>query len=111
MTKTGDEFNAQAMPSQEMLRKLAYLAGQDNGSVMTGGVRPVSEDDRKNGKRSGASLVEEQLRQQQIRLLGERLDALDRASTEALRKANERLEEIRRNANRARDGRLGPVLN
>lgn len=103
----GNEFNASATPSQALLRRLAYLAAQGNGSVMTRGVRPGTDEDSRNGdRRSEESLARELFRQQQTRLIHDRLDALDRASAEALRKANERMEEIRRNANRAKDGRL-----
>ncbi len=35
----GEEFRLKATPSQELLRKLAYLATQDNDSVLTGGMK------------------------------------------------------------------------
>ena len=99
-----------ATPSQELQRKLAYLAAQGNDSVLTGGVtsaRRFGGGDDKTGKTNRlVEAVELLSRQQQILELNERLAALDRESLIALREAEERLEEIRRNANRTIDGRL-----
>ena len=106
----GEEFNIKATPSQELLRKLAYLARQDNDSVLTGGMRAGQRVGGADQKSARADRFFETLqfiqRQEQIRLLNERLNELDGASLEALRTADERLEEIRRTANRTRDGRL-----
>lgn len=40
--RPGEEFKIRATPGPELLRKLAYLAAQDNGSVLTGGIRSGS---------------------------------------------------------------------
>lgn len=110
----GEEFKIRATPDQDLLRRLAYLARQDNDSVLTGTLKSTqnfADSPRKVRADGFADFVtflsaEEQRRQQQIQQLGQRLDALDRASLEALREAEERLEGVRRNASRATDGRL-----
>lgn len=110
----GDEFRIQATPSQELLNKLSYLAAQGSGSVITDGFRSgpaAAALGRKGGTtESAAELLryldaQERAHQERMRLLEEEFDALDRASDRGLREARERLEEIRRTANRTRDGR------
>ena len=104
----GEEFRIKATPSPELMRKLAYLAAQDNDSVLTDGIRS-GKDFGAGGRRTGRAQRSAQLAQllmQQMLLLTDRLDALDRASEKALREAEERLAEIRRTANRTKDGRV-----
>lgn len=110
----GEEFNIRATPGQEHLRKLTHLAAHDTDSVFTGGVKsPRSLAGSAQSRKDGQILdtvqlltLEEWRRQEQMQLLAHRLDRLDRASEQALREARERLDEIRRTANRTEDGRL-----
>lgn len=110
----GEEFNIRAAPSQEHLRKLTHLAAHDTDSVFTGGVKsPRSLAGSAQSRKDDQILdtvqlltLEEWRRQEQMQLLAHRLDRLDRASEQALLEARERLDEIRRTANRTEDGRL-----
>lgn len=112
--RPGDEFRLQATPNEAVARRLAYLASQDNGSVMTGGFKRDDTDaaDR-NGNKATEHIAEmmdmaarqEQLRQEQIARLSDRFDALENAAREALIDAENDLAAILSNANRATDGR------
>lgn len=106
----GEEFRIMATPSQALLRKLNHLAQQGNDSVLTGSVKSAQNfqaRDRAAKDDDGVlQTVQMFAAQERLRELNDRLDALDRASTKALREAQENLEEVRRTANRTRDGRL-----
>lgn len=110
----GEEFKLRAAPDQELLRKLSYLSAQDSESVLTGGIQSPRGfgGEAKGNKRDGLAdnlqflTFEEQQRQDRLRRLNERLDDLDRQSLQALREAEQRLEEVKENANRTKDGRL-----
>ncbi len=110
----GEEFRICATPSPELLRKLAYLARQDNDSVLTGALRSTENFGSSSQKADQdrfaafAQLVasEELHRQQQMQELSARLEVLDSQSQQAVLETQKRLEEIRRNANRTTDGRI-----
>ncbi|MCB9958694.1 MAG: hypothetical protein H6843_08840 [Rhodospirillaceae bacterium] len=108
----GQEFRAAATPTQELWRKLAYLAAQDNGSVLSGQVgssNAEAENSRKSQRTAHltdlAQILEQQrLQTQQIQEINDRLHALDRASVRALHDAERLREELLRSANRTADG-------
>lgn len=109
----GEEFNIIAAPSQEMMRKLAYLAQQGNDSVLTGALESPQHIGADARSSRGDKFIEsvqllsmEEQRREQMRQLSDRLDQLDRASERAMREAQAQLDEMRRNANRTKDGRL-----
>lgn len=111
--KLGEEFSNIATPSPALLRKLAYLATKDTDSVLTGSARGAGRSKVIGGKAGDARGVEtvqllaaERSRQLQIQDLNNRLDQLAQENQKALELAKKRLEEMRENANRTRDGRL-----
>lgn len=114
MTTAKTDFQHSAAPGEDLSRRLAYLATQDNGSVMTGGFAKApgldGADDDKVRSRQGISAMEmlaqqEQIRQDQIARLNSKFDALELAAREALFDAENDLATILSNANRATDGR------
>lgn len=109
----GEEFRNVATPSREVLRKLVYLAEIGSDSVLSGHAGQREAFAAGRGKRPSDALhkitqILEQQRQHEQRTaeINSRLDALDRASARALREAEERLDRIRRDANRTIDGRI-----
>lgn len=109
-----DEFQISATPGEELSRHLAYLAAQDNGSVLTGGfIKDAAALEREDSDRAGEQAAtameflarQEQLRQQRLAELSNRLDALEQAVHDALIDAENDLAEILSNANRDRNGR------
>jgi len=110
----GEEFRIKATPSPALWRKLAYLAAAGSDSVLTSNVQSGGNTGASARKTQDADMMaslaqildQQRRREQQITEFNDRLDALDLASVEALREAQERLDEIRRTANRAKDGRL-----
>ena len=109
-----NEFQISATPGEELSRHLAYLAAQDNGSVLTGGfIKEAATLEREGSDRAGQQGVaameflarQEQLRQQRLAELSSRFDALEQAAHDALIDAKNDLAEILSNANRDRNGR------
>lgn len=109
-----NEFQISATPGEELSRHLAYLAAQDNGSVLTGGfIKDAAALEREGSDRAGQQAAttmeflarQEQLRQQRLAELSNRLDALEQAAHDALIDAENDLAEILSNANRDRNGR------
>lgn len=110
----GLEFKTCAAPTEELMRRLYYLAEQDSGSVLTDGFRHgqnvPGDSDKDGSKRDVSSALEfltaqEELKRDQMRRLSERLDILESASRRALIEAENDLAEALSNANRAIDGR------
>lgn len=106
----GEEFRIVATPSQELLRKLTYLAAVGSESVLTvaglGGNDAAS--DRKAAKADGvadiAQLIDQQrARQRQIEQINETIDRMDEASVTALQEIEEELLAIRRDLDRMRE--------
>ena len=100
--RPGEEFRIQATPSPELLRKLAYLAAQDNGSVLTGGIRSGSlayrsaEDARKRSRAlMHMALMADPAYRELYERVGDKLDRADRASLAALEDARQRAAEAR----------------
>lgn len=109
-----NEFQLSAVPGEELTRRLAYLAAQDNGSVLAGGfIKDAAALGREGSDRAtqqAATAMEflaqqEQLRQQRIAELSSRFDWLEQAAREAMIDAENDLAEILSNANRDRNGR------
>ena len=109
-----NEFQLSAVPGEELTRRLAYLAAQDNGSVLTGGfIKDATALEREGSDRASQQAAtameflaqQEQLRQQRIAELSSRLDSLEQAAREAMINAENDLAEILSNANRDRNGR------
>lgn len=109
-----NEFQISATPGEELSRHLAYLAAQDNGSVLTGGfIKDAAALEREGSDRAGQQAAtameflarQEQLRQQRLAELSNRLDTLEQAAHNALIDAENDLAEILSNANRDRNGR------
>ncbi|MCR9123999.1 MAG: hypothetical protein NXH91_17190 [Phyllobacteriaceae bacterium] len=114
MTTAKTEFQRSATPGEDLSRRLAYLATQDNGSVMTGGFAKApglnGTDDDQPSKRQSITAMEfltqqEQIRQDQIARLNSQFDTLEQAARDALIDAENNLATILSNANRALDGR------
>ncbi|MCR9196589.1 MAG: hypothetical protein NXH88_17760 [Hyphomonas sp.] len=111
-TPIKSEFQSIAVPGEELARRLAYLASQDNGSVLTGGFAKdgIALDRGSDGRPRGqaASAMEffaQQEQQQRLAAMASRIDALEQAAREALIDAENDLATILSNANRATDGR------
>lgn len=109
-----NEFQISATPGEELSRHLAYLAGQNNSSVLTGGfIKDAATLEREGSDRAGQQAVtameflarQEQLRQQRLAELSNRFDVLEQAAHNALIDAENDLAEILSNANRDRNGR------
>lgn len=109
-----NEFQMNAAPGEELSRQLAYLAAQDNGSVLTGGFsRHGFAFEREGNDRAGQQAAtamellaqQEQQRQERLAALANRFDALEQAAREALTDAENDLAAILSNANRDRSGR------
>lgn len=109
----GEEFKLKATPSPELARKLAYLAAQDNDSVLTA-VRSsrASYQGSGSGKaRSGADMLLQvlmaRLADPAYQALSEqingKLDLMDEASVHALQEIEEELAELRRERERMRE--------
>ena len=107
---TEDVFNNAATASQKLLLELQMLANAGSGAVLS----PATENGGAPSRRTATAdavadfmhVILQQQREEQIRLLNQKLDDLDRRIAEGLRDAEERLAEIRRTANRAKDGRI-----
>ena len=108
-----NEFQISATPGEELSRHLAYLAVQDNGSVLTGGfIKDAATLEREGSDRAGQQAAaameflarQEQLRQQRLAELSNRFDVLEQAVHDALIDAENDLAEILSNANRDRNG-------
>ena len=111
-TELKSEFQLSAVPGEELARRLAYLASQDNGSVLTGGFAKdgigLDRDSNGNPQRQAASAMEflaQQEQQQRMAAMASRIDALEQAAREALINAENEYAAILSNANRATDGR------
>lgn len=109
-----NEFQISATPGEELSRHLAYLAAQDNGSILTGGfIKDAAALEREGSGRTGQQTAtameflarQEQQRQQRLAELSNRLDTLERAAHDTLIDAENDLAEILSNANRDRNGR------
>ena len=109
-----NEFQISATPGEELSRHLAYLAAQDNGSVLTGGfIKDAAALEREGSDRTGQQAAtameflarQEQQRQQRLAELSNRFDVLEQAAHDALIDAENDLAEILSNANRDRNGR------
>ncbi len=109
-----NEFQISATPGEELSRHLAYLAAQDNGSVLTGGfIKDAAALEREGSDRAGQQAAtameflaqQEQLRHQRLAELSNRFDVLEQAAHDALIDAENDLAEILSNANRDRNGR------
>ena len=101
-----------AVPGEELARRLAYLASQDNGSVLTGGFAKegigLDRDSNGSPQRQAANAIEflaQQEQQQRMAAMASRIDALQQAAREALINAENEYAAILSNANRATDGR------
>jgi hypothetical protein len=105
----GDVFKTGATANQTVLLQLQFLASAGNGSVMN----PATENGGAPSRRTATAdtvadimtFLAVQQREEQIRILNDRLAELDRRSEEQLRAAQERLAEILRTANKTKDGR------
>ena len=66
-----NEFQISATPGEELSRHLAYLAAQDNGSILTGGfIKDAATLEREGSDRAGqqaATAMEFLARQEQLR--------------------------------------------
>ena len=109
-----NEFRSNAVLDEETARHLAYLASQDNGSVLTGGFRRegamLDREGNDRARQQAATAMEfltqqEQLRQERLATLASRFDALELAARDALTEAENDLANILSNANRDRSGR------
>ncbi len=108
-----NEFQLSATPDQEMSRHLAYLAAQDSGSALTGGFAKdrsgLGEGQDRADKQTARALEfltqQEQIRQQRVAELANRLVALELAARDALFDAENELGNILSNANRDSQGR------
>lgn len=103
--RPGEEFRSVAAPSQELLRKLAYLAAQDTDSVLTGGVRSIRDTFRSADSRKAATGAEILLQltrladpayQAASQRINEKLDRMDEASVIALQDIERELRALRR---------------
>jgi len=110
--RLGEEFAIKA-GSEEWWREHGYLRTVDNGSVLTPGAADNGggSSSRRIASADGAfemiqMLDQEQARAARIAALNDRLADLDGRSAEALRAAQEHLDEILRTANRTTDGRI-----
>lgn len=101
----GEEFRSVAAPSQELLRKLAYLATQDNDSVLTGGIRSIRDTFRGADSRKAATSTEILLQltrladpayQAASARITEKLDRMDESSVIALQDIEQELRALRR---------------
>lgn len=104
-----DVFKNGATAGQKLLLQLDFLAKAGNGSVMSPATENGGDPARRTASADAVANMMEffaaQQRDEQIRILNERLVELDRRSEEQLRAAQERLAEILRTANKAKDGR------
>jgi hypothetical protein len=99
----GEEFNLQATPSQELLRKLAYLAAQDNDSVLTGSARgrsgTAARDSDTKAQRTDMLLQMARLADPSYQALSAQinanLDLMDTASVHALQEIEGELRALR----------------
>jgi hypothetical protein len=103
----GEEFKIKATPSQELLRKLAYLAAQDSDAVLTGGLRPGNAAHRHTdsaGRRTDAALQMARLADPAYQAVSERINdnlgRMDEASVTALQEIEEALATLRRERER-----------
>jgi hypothetical protein len=108
--RIGEEFTNKAVGDAEWWRRQLYLAETGNGAVMIGSAaeREFVSGRAASGTGSAADLMRlvlQQRHEEQIRILNDRFNELDRKTDEALRRADERLAEILRTSNRTRDGR------
>lgn len=99
----GEEFNNIAMPGQELLRKLVYLATQDNDSVLTGGAKSPRSPYSAHGDkaaRTADALMMARLSDAAYQALSARIEnkliAMDEASVRALQEIEEELTDLRR---------------
>jgi hypothetical protein len=104
----GEEFKVKATPSPELQRKLAYLAAQDNDSVLTGGFKASTaghrgSDSDKARKRADALMLA-RLADPEYQAVSQRinnnLDLMDEASVHALQEIEQELLELRRERER-----------
>ncbi len=113
-TSVGEEFKIKAAPNQALLRKLAYLATQGSDTILSGHVKTSRKftgdtDNHEDGRYLNALQmisIADQEYEHRIRLMEERLNNLERITFEKLALAQQRLEEIKQNANRTLDGHL-----
>ena len=111
--RPGSEFNAVGAPSEELKRKLLYLAVTDGESILSGftgiegfGTASESKEAEKANADTIFTLMQMQMaeaNQERIEQLNARLDRLDRASYEALRETEEQLRLAREELNLIRD--------
>lgn len=99
----GEEFKLKATPSQELLRKLAYLAAQDNDSVLSvvKANAPGRGASESRSRRTADTLLQMTLMNDpayraMYERVGEKLDAADRATLKALEEARLRETQARR---------------
>ncbi len=105
----GDVFRNVATAGQKLLLQFQFLASAGSGAVLS----PATENGGAPSRRTAnadafADMVQflaQQQREEQIRVLNQQLDDLDRRSDEALRAAQDRLVDILRGANKTKDGR------
>lgn len=103
--RPGEEFRNIATPSQELLRRLAYLATQDSESVLTGGIRSIRDAFRSADSRHATASAEFLLQltrladpayQAMSTRINEKLDRMDEASVIALQDIERELLKLRR---------------
>lgn len=99
----GEEFRIRATPSPELLRKLAYLAAQDNDSVLTAGARSTGTAHARSADKAikaADALMMARLADPAYQALSAQinadLDLMDEASVRALQEIEEELAELRR---------------
>lgn len=100
----GEEFRIKATPSPELLRRLAYLAEQDNGSVLTGGIKSANGSSRNSegekARRAADALRLARLADPAYQAFSQRinteLDLMDEASVHALQEIEQELAELQR---------------
>jgi hypothetical protein len=102
-----DEFNSVAVPSEGLLRKLAYLAATGNEAVLlpftlTGGAK--AEAERQRRERDFESFAHMVLASREhVEEFTKKLELLDQASAEALVESEEKLRKAKDDLQRLRD--------